>query len=434
MSYYQSLKLRIGQNELIKDSFWALLGNFFGKGLSFAAGIYVARFLGKEVFGEYGMIRNTVVSISIFSTFGLGYTVTKFVADLRESKDRNVIQIVNNTNKITWISSGILTLLLIIFADQVALLGLKAAHLSNTLRIVALWVLFNALTTSQIGVLAGLGKFKLMAKWNALIGVITFLSIVALTYYYNLNGALIGLLITQIANWLIYNYLIKKELDFFINVNASNESYDASKLITFSIPVAMQEISYSLLSWLTSFIFLSYSSYSEFGIFNAGLQVSVMILFIPGILRNVFLSHLSVTLNEVESYKKVLRTTIKINLISTLLPVIFILLFLNPIQQMYGPNYANIKLVIILLSINTIPMSVINVYSQSFLSKGKNWILFWIKLIKDLLVIIVFILFVLSKLNASIALSISSIVLNVLFLIFIILLNNKLITKSSIIA
>lgn len=431
MSYYHSLKLRISQNELIKDSFWALLGNFFGKGLSFVAGIYVARFLGKEIFGEYGMIRNTVVSISMFSTFGLGYTVTKFIADLRESKDRNVIEIVNNTNKITWISSGILTLLLIIFADEVALLGLKAAHLSNTLRIVALWVLFNALTTSQVGVLSGLGKFKLMAKWNALIGVITFLSIVILTYYYNLNGAVIGLLITQIANWLIYHYLIKKELDLFVNVNSNNDSYDATKLITFSIPVAMQEISYSVLSWLTSFVFLSYSNYSEFGIFNAGLQVSVMILFIPGILRNVFLSHLSVTLNEVESYKKVLRTTIKINLFSTLLPVLFVMIFLNPIQQMYGSNYANIKLVIILLSINTIPMSVINVYSQSFLSKGKNWILFWIKLIKDLLVIIVFMLFVLSKLNASIALSISSIVLNILFLMFIILLNNKLITKSS---
>ena len=77
---------RLKGSDLAKDSFWALFGNFIGKGLSLIAGIAVARFLGSEVYGEYGIIKSTLIMIAIFSSFGLGITATKFIA---ETKDKN---------------------------------------------------------------------------------------------------------------------------------------------------------------------------------------------------------------------------------------------------------------------------------------------------------------------------------------------------------
>ena len=35
--------IRLKRNRMLKDSFWALLGNLIGKGLPFVAGIFVAR-------------------------------------------------------------------------------------------------------------------------------------------------------------------------------------------------------------------------------------------------------------------------------------------------------------------------------------------------------------------------------------------------------
>ena len=55
-----NLKRRLLNSKLFKDSTWALLGSVLGKGLSLVAGIAVARFLGKEIYGEYGMIKNTL--------------------------------------------------------------------------------------------------------------------------------------------------------------------------------------------------------------------------------------------------------------------------------------------------------------------------------------------------------------------------------------
>ena len=64
------LFIQLKRSSLFKDSFWALLGSVIGKGLSLIAGIAVARFLGKELYGEYGTIKTTLTYIAIVSTFG----------------------------------------------------------------------------------------------------------------------------------------------------------------------------------------------------------------------------------------------------------------------------------------------------------------------------------------------------------------------------
>lgn len=426
MGIYSKIKTRINENELLKDSFWALLGNVFGKGLSFAAGIFIARLLGKNVFGEYGILRNTVVSISILSTFGLGYTATKFIADTKGLTKHRIVEVVRVVNQTTWLSGGFLTLAVWLFANEIATFGLDAPHLSMSLRIVALWILFNALTTTQTGVLSGLGKFKTMAKWNAVTGFVVFLSSICLTYYFGLNGALLGLLFSQIINWIVFSIIIKVQIKAIVadGTHAKKKPTNFGELIKFSIPVAMQEFSYSILTWLTSVLFIRISNYSEFGVFSAGVQVSSMILFIPGILRNVFLSHLSSSINDYDS-KKTLKHTTTINIICTIVPVIFVLVFPNIIEQLYGPGFPNLGGVIILLSLNTIPLSVINVYNQFFISKGKNWQLFWLKLAKDLLIILIFIVLDCLLFKTSEALALSFLMINTLFLYILILWSNK---------
>ena len=82
MSRVNEIISRLKQSRLFADSFWALVGSAAGKGLSLIAGIAVARFLGSELYGEYGTIKNTLLMIAIFSSMGLGYSATKFIARL----------------------------------------------------------------------------------------------------------------------------------------------------------------------------------------------------------------------------------------------------------------------------------------------------------------------------------------------------------------
>ena len=65
---YLILKNRILNSKLMMDSFWSLFGNVIGKSLALAAGIIVARYLGKDIYGEYGIIINNSSNIIEFGS------------------------------------------------------------------------------------------------------------------------------------------------------------------------------------------------------------------------------------------------------------------------------------------------------------------------------------------------------------------------------
>ena len=83
MDVIKEIKNKALNSRLTIDSFWALFGNISAKGLALIAGILVARFLGSEVYGEFGLIKTTLMSLALFSTLGLGFTSTKFIAEYK---------------------------------------------------------------------------------------------------------------------------------------------------------------------------------------------------------------------------------------------------------------------------------------------------------------------------------------------------------------
>jgi len=72
---------------LAKGVFWSMAGAVISRGLMLAATVFVARMLGKNVYGELGMIRSTVGMFGVFAGFGLGLIATKQVAEFRPGGD-----------------------------------------------------------------------------------------------------------------------------------------------------------------------------------------------------------------------------------------------------------------------------------------------------------------------------------------------------------
>lgn len=409
---YKKIKL----NKFFKDSVWSLLGNVFGRGFGLLAGIIIARFLGKDIYGEYGIIKNTILTIGMFSTFGLGYTATKYVAELKKEQSSRVNLFIYYANQITLVFSGFMALLLIVFAGSIADSWLNLPRLATPLRILAAIVVFNALTTLQIGVLAGFGKFKEISKINIQIGVLTFLLSAVLTYFFALNGAIVALLIVQVINWLL-NYIVVKR-----NTNREFKEFQKDKdfqkeIIKFSTPIALQEAVYSTTSWLSSVLLIQYSTYGELGMYTAATQWNAIILFIPGILRNVILSHLSENTADDKAHSEILRNTIFINVISTLIPFIIVSIISPFIASFYGVTFVGLAGLISLSVLRAIPTSISNVYAQAYTSLGRNWEMLGFRLVRDIMSLVLFVVFVKNlNMNGASAMVVSSLVLGVVFL------------------
>lgn len=422
---------KIKLNKLITDSLWSLAGNVVGRGLALLAGILIARFLGKDIYGEYGIIKTTILTVGVFSTFGLGYTATKYIAEFKINNIGVIPHFLKIANLITLSFSGGMAALIFIFSEFIAINWLEAEHLSISLRFLSILIVFNAITTTQIGVLSGFGKFKEIAKINSFVGFLTFIFSVILTYFFDLNGALLALLIVQILNCTL-NYVVVK-----IEINKIPDKLEKfpkilKSVLVFTMPIALQEGTYSVASWLYAFIIIRFSNYGELGLYSAAMQWNAIVLFIPGILRNVVLSHLSNNNNNIIAHNKILKQTVGINILSTIIPCFLIFLLSPIISKIYGESFLGLSSLISVAVFITVFSSVTNVYTQAYISLGRNWLMFYLKGSRDALILIVCLVFI-NFFDFSGAKSIiySSLLCSVLYM-FVVILVYRFLNKNAI--
>lgn len=374
---------KLKESRLFKDSFWALLGSAVGKGLSLLAGIVVARLLGSEVYGEYGTIRNTLLMIAIFSTMGLGYSATKFIAESKENGDyKRIIGTHRIAVTITYIVSGFIALLIFISAKQVAT-WIEAPHLDSVLRLSSIAIIFNAVNTTQTGELAGFGAYKTLASNNTIAGILTFITSIFLTYFYGFNGSIIALIISLAFNALLNRLSINKCLPDE-KYNSKIELDYVKEVIKFSIPIALQESLYSITNWLGIFMLIKLSGYIELGLYSAAMQWMSVILFIPGALRNVALSHFAATNKNLEQTHSILKKLMLVNFISTFIPFVIVSILSVWIESLYGASFNGLRPILIVCTFTAIISSLTDVISQEFMAAGKNWMLLYSRVFRDI--------------------------------------------------
>lgn len=384
---------KIKNKNLFKDSIWAILGNGLGSGLMLIAGIFIARFLGKDLYGEYGIVKSTMFYIATFATLGIGVTSTRYIAQFVKDKNPHINNIIRDCTIISLVSSSLIALLIILFAKSLSNY-LDTPQLVSVFRYLGIIIICRAFVTTQIGILAGYKKFKIIARNNVCAGLFMLVVSIPMTRYLSLNGALISLLSSQLFN-VFQNYLSLKQISRHSS-NSNNESKNSyiKELLKFSIPVALQESSYSICNWLGMIILVKLSSPGEYGIYSAASQWGAIISFIPSVLYNVMLSHLSSHFDNYKNQASIMKTMLFLNLMCAAIPCGFVILFSNVIANVYGPSFIGLKDIIVYTIIATIFLCCSNVYRAEFTAMAKNWIMFFVRFGKDILLLILAYIFI----------------------------------------
>src|SRR5574344_2163110 len=71
---------RARNSSLAKDSFWSVFGNAVSMLFLMICGIIIARVVGKEIYGQYGTVKNLMTSFASLAAFGFGYSSTKLIS------------------------------------------------------------------------------------------------------------------------------------------------------------------------------------------------------------------------------------------------------------------------------------------------------------------------------------------------------------------
>lgn len=380
--------------DYFKNIFSSVIGSISLRGFNLVGGIIIARYLGSEIFGNFGFLKTIILSLSTIITFGLGYSINKTVSE--NSKRINILNsVISLSIKLTIILSFIL-IIIAPFWDKLTNDKLFNNEIVILLLLNTIFYMFNLVIN---GVISGFGKFKSIAKYNFLTGLVFFVTLLPLLFYFKLKGALLAFLVSQI----LFFILQFKEISEYLFFRNKFKSKLNLKFIIETIPLGIQELISAVSAVLISSFIIKYSSYSDLANYNIVMQWTALVLFIPGVLRNIMLNYFSKSKSK-SNKTRYLKESIYYSLILTTIPCVIVYFLFPIIITFYGEQYTKAIELLPFALLSIVFISLSNVLSQFFISSSENWNLTVGRIIRDISLVF-FLLYFINKLNMDAAIS-----------------------------
>jgi len=329
---------------LARGVFWSLAGVLASRGLMFIATVFVARILGRTVYGQLGMVQSTVSMFGLFAGFGMGLTATKYVAEYRETDRPRAGRIIRLTEMFAVATAGLMALALLAFAPWLANRTLNAPHLTSVLRIGTLILFISALNGAQAGALAGFEAFKTIAGVNLLVGLISFPLLVGGAYFGGLSGSVWALVVNLGASWVLNQIALHKEARRYRVPLAlgNSDGGDLPVLWRFSLPAVLAGSMVAPVDWACNAMLVNRPhGYGEMGVYGAANQLYSMLLFLPTLFGQVVLPILSERLGhkDVRRSTQTMLVAMKANALCVV-PFIVVASILSPyIMRLFGEGF-----------------------------------------------------------------------------------------------
>lgn len=376
---YHLVRTRIKSSDIAtrmaNGAFWSFTGTATAKAIVMIAGIICARILGKELYGQYGLVKVTLNTFIVLGGAGLGVTATKYISEYLRSQKSRVPSIYLLTNGFAAIMAILMFLLVYFSAGFLANNILNTPSLESTMRLTAFILIVLVVNTAQDGVLSGFEDFRAKAI-SAFIGsIFQTVLIISLAYYGGLNGAVLGyglgFCISAIFNKIFINrnfkiHEIKQEL-------SAIRMGDIKIIYRFTLPAVMSSFLIVPVYFMIRILIKRYVDFSGMADYDVGDQWRLLILFVPTSICAIVLPILSsISNDEKPKFWKVLNLNILLNGAVTALIALLVIAFSGIILSFYGPDYNN-PFPLIVLSITCIFISIAAVVGNAIVSLGYMW-------------------------------------------------------------
>jgi O-antigen/teichoic acid export membrane protein len=340
------------------------------------ATIGCARFLGKTGFGQLGIVQSTANMVSALASLGLGVTATRYVADLRERDPERAGRIIGLSWTITAVSGVGLAILSILTARPIAVLMMHAPELTSSIRIASALVFLNAILAYQNGVLSGFEAFRGLAAINLISGILSLPIVLLGVWRWGLNGAVMGFAAALAINWWLNERLLRKECQrAHIPIRVRQASQEMKVFWNFSLPALIGSLSTAPVLWFCSILIVrSPHGFEQMAFYSGADRWRLAILFIPTALFRSALPMLSnLHAQNLDSYRRVHRAHLLLNLVVVIVPVLIIAGLSIPIMSSYGPGFRAGWPVLAVLCVGTIPEALNTVFGYPLIARGKMW-------------------------------------------------------------
>ena len=155
---------------LARGAFWSLVGGVISRLFAVLSSIIIARLLGKENFGELGMVQSTIGMLGVLGGFGLGTTATKYIAQFQSTEVEKAGRIATLSITLSVIGGALVMMSCVLLSPVLAERVFNRLDLAPLLTAASLLLFVSILNEVQFAVLAGFEAFRKIARINILQG------------------------------------------------------------------------------------------------------------------------------------------------------------------------------------------------------------------------------------------------------------------------
>lgn len=374
--------------------FWNVLGTLFTQGSVFLTALLLARLLGKETFGEFGMVQSTLLTLVTIAQVSTGFTATKYVAEFRDVDKMRAGRVLGLCSALTLVTGIAAMLLLLLSAPWMAENVLAAPKLATGLSISAAFVLFAVMNGFQIGALAGLESYKAISLYGAVLGVVHLVLCVAGASIWGLHGALAGMAVSAFLRWITYAIVLHYEAKKHDIVICRREGLRERVIIKrFALPAALSGVTTMPAIWLgNAFLVQQPNGYAEMGVYSAAIYLRTIVLFLPTMFNTVSVplinSHRGK--KDGDQYRRAFNFNLKLTAAAAVSGALVFVLGGEWFLSFFGKDFVSpyLSTMILLMSVSVILEALGVAVYQVIQSHEKMWLSFLlVALPRDLLLV-----------------------------------------------
>jgi O-antigen/teichoic acid export membrane protein len=345
--------------------------------------------LGRDSFGELGIIQNTIGMFGVLAGLGMGLTANKHIAEFKLTDPERAGRILGLASSTAWFTSGVMAVVLALSAPWIAEKTLNAPHLTGLLQLGAILLFLSGINGAQTGALSGFEAFKSIARINLISGLLTFPLMVGGAWWWGVTGAVWGLIGSQLANCLLSFFTVRAEAARFkIQSHFAALSGEWQLFWRFSLPAVLTGVLNSLVAWGAGALVVNQAGgYGEMGVYNAALRVKLLpetfltMLIAPmlPILSEAFGKGDSVTFERTLLFNFLLATLIivPISLLQAAAPWLTLLPF--------GAGYEGHPAIVQWLMLHAVAYALLFPMGSILISMGRMWFSWWVNLVYALI-------------------------------------------------
>lgn len=388
MRILSNLKVLVGKvvkdghivDKLIKGSFWISFAGVLSKAVSLVGAILLARIFGVQDYGKWGVLISTIMSFSMFASAGMGLTATKYIAyynSLNESKTE-VIEVTSLVLIISVIFGTFFSAILFFGSSYISNNLFSESALVLPIKLISCSLLFLSINGAVQGIFLGHQSFKIVSLLNVIFGIINYPLIVVLSYYGGLNGGAVGYSISVLICALLMLWKVYKEFYYKKKHNHLSVSHLAIKykriLLNYSFPAIFGGALVAPVLWLADIIVANSSGgFENLGFFQAGNRIKELIIFVPSVLSTMIVPLLSSLLKKKETFQRVVKFNLILNLSISFVISIPLIIFSSFIMSLFGEEFTSHNSVIVLMCIASILITYNSVVGKIIASSGNMW-------------------------------------------------------------